>query len=83
MGELPIEWLPEIGNAGALVVVLVWLIWAITSGKLVSGKEARRLAEAQRAQIERQAEQINILLEAALIGTKVADALPKIAEDGT
>lgn len=78
------EWLPvigEVGSAAGLTAMLAWLVWAITQGKLVSGSEARRLAEAQASEITRLSSQNQALLEAALLSTRVVDALPPHTEE--
>ena len=71
------EWLPPLGNTIGLVGVLAWLVWAVVTGHLLSGSEARRNADVMQAMIDRQSKIIDNLLKLGGLTTALTEALPK------
>mgnify|MGYP003602638033 FL=1 len=75
-----IEWVPVATPLAGLVGLLIWLVRAITSGKLVSGPHAQQLLAAQQKTIDKQAKQIETLLAATQLASRVVQALPVAPE---
>ena len=73
------EWVPVTSPWAALAGLLVWLVRAVVSGQLVSGRQMEALLAAQQAIITSQNDQINKLLTSATLTNKVIEALPRAA----
>ena len=73
------EWIPVTSPWAALAGLLVWLVRAVVTGQLVSGRQMEALLAAQQAIITSQNEQINKLLAAAKLTNKVIESLPRSA----
>ena len=73
------EWIPVTSPWAALAGLLVWLVRAVVTGQLVSGRQMEALLTAQQAIITSQNEQINKLLAAAKLTNKVIESLPRPA----
>ena len=71
-----IEWVPVATPLAGLVGLLIWLVRAITSGQLVSGPHVQQLLAAQQKTIDTQAKQIETLLAATQLTSRVVQALP-------
>lgn len=71
-----IELVPVATPLAGLVGLLIWLVRAITSGQLVSGPHAQQLLAAQQKTIDMQAKQIETLLAATQLASRVVQALP-------
>lgn len=71
-----IEWVPVATPLAGLVGLLIWLVRAITSGQLVSGSQVQQLLATQQKTIDTQAKQIETLLAAVQLASRVVQALP-------
>ena len=72
--------MPVATPLAGLVGLLIWLVRAITSGQLVSGPHAQQMLAAQQKTIDMQAKQIETLLAAAQLASRVVQALPVAPE---
>ena len=71
-----IEWVPVATPLAGLVGLLIWLVRAITSGQLVSGPHVQQMLATQQKTIDMQAKQIETLLAAVQLASRVVQALP-------
>lgn len=71
-----IEWVPVATPLAGLVGLLIWLVRSITSGQLVSGPQVQQLLATQQKTIDTQAKQIETLLAAVQLASRVVQALP-------
>lgn len=71
-----IEWVPVATPLAGLVGLLIWLVRAITSGQLVSGPHVQQMLATQEKTIDTQAKQIETLLAAVQLASRVVQALP-------
>ena len=74
-----IEWVPVATPLAGLVGLLIWLVRAITSGQLVSGPHVQQLLAAQQKTIDTQAKQIETLLAAAQLISRVVQVLSVVS----
>ena len=76
-----IEWVPVATPLAGLGGLLIWLVRAITSGQLVSGPHVQQMLATQQKTIDMQARQIETLLAAVQLASRVVQALPVAPEN--
>ena len=73
------EWIPVTSPWAGLAGLLIWLVRAVVTGQLVSGRQMEALLSAQQDIITSQNDQINKLLTSAKLTNRVIEALPRAA----